>query len=943
MVLAQSVLIGREGELLDLRGALDAARTGRGRLALVHGEAGIGKTRLCRHLVDEAADAGALVLRGQCYPEESRLPFAAISDSLRAARRGSDRSPWQAAVARAPVLAPIVPELVEAAARPVVTRAADRRVVFETLLDVVESASIDRPALWIIDDLQWADVATVDFVAYAARRAGRMRLLVVGCFRDEELTPNHPLGRRLPLLLRNPDVLDLPLPRLAPEDAERLVRHLSHDEELSSETVAVVVERAAGTPLVLEELVAMGAAAGNLAEAAEGVPELVRVTVAERLRHLDRAAVALVGAAAVVNRSTSLDVLWRIAALPEPVQADAHNLSGILSIAADDRVAFRHPLVRDAVYVELGGGPRRSLHAAAATVLEQLGEREHPLETVARHRELAGDPEGALQLLLDGSAMARAAGNPGRCGTILLAAVALCARRPELGARHDVIAARAIQDLTAAGMFTTLLPLARRMWERRDTFTASDRMRLATHLGSALFFAGFAAEANALVDAELTRLGDLGDLGAAAGLVRQAAARAFAAGRTERALELAMRSVAISQEAGAAEAEVLSTDVLVNARWRQDRDRERAAAEHERNAERARDIGFALGEAVALVDRAAMTARAEDFALALRAAEAAAPRVVPLARLGAAVVGVLEGRLDEATQHLDTVTAELERNRPGLIPVARLTRSLIDLHRGDLRTAAAVLPGVVAGLTTLGDLQYLSVASTALGWLAWERGDLGAAARELRTAQERCAVAGFHSVELGPVLLPLQVDALLALERGDEARTAVAAAEGLHPLPDRFTAAALAAARFRLSPSAALADEAVKRAESAPWPWLLAQTLAWRGALLADAAAIAQAADKATSAGAQRVAERAAALQRRLEHRGGPRRSAAGGLTARELEVAQLVAEGLTNAAIARRLFLSERTVAVHVGSILTKLEFASRAQIARWVAEQRTAETAGA
>lgn len=943
MLLAQSVLIGRESELLDLRGALDAARSGQGRLVLVHGEAGIGKTRLCRQLADEAAEAGALVLRGQCYREESRLPFAAISDSLRAARRGPDRSPWQAAVARAPVLAPIVPELVEAAARPVVTRAADRRVVFETLLDVVESASVDRPAVWVIDDIQWADVATVDFVAYVARRAGRMRLLVIGCFRDEELTPSHPLGRRLPLLLRSPEVVDLPLPRLGPEDAERLVRHLSHDQELSSETVAVVVERGAGTPLVLEELVAMGAAAGSLAEAAEGVPELVRVTVAERLRHLDRAAVDLVGAAAVVNRSTSLDVLWRIAALPEPVLAQAHTLTGILSIAADDRVAFRHPLVRDAVYVELGGARRRALHAAAASVLEQLGQRDHPLETVARHRELAGDPEGALQMLLDGAVIARTSGNPGRCGTILLAAVALCARRTELGARHDVLAGRAIQDLTAAGMFTTLLPLARRMWERRDSFTASDRVRLATHLGSALFFAGFAAEANALVDAELTRLGDLGDFGAAAGLVRRAAAQAFTAGRTERALELAMRAVAISQEAGVAEAEVLSTDVLVNARWRQDRDRERAAAEHERNAERAREIGFELGEAVALLDRAAMTARGDDFAVALRAAEAAAPRVVPLARLGAAVIGVLESRLDEATQHLDTVTAELERNRPGLIPVAKLTRCLIDLHRGDLRAAAAALPGVVAGLTSLGDVQYLSMASTALGWLAWERGDLGSAARELRTAQERCAVAGFHTVELGPILLPLQVDALLALDRADEARTAVAAAEGLHPLPDRFTAAALAAARFRLSPSIALAAEAVTQAGNAPWPWLLAQTLVWRAALAGDASAIPLSIETANTAGALRIAERAAAIQRRLEHRGGPRRGAAGGLTARELEVAQLVAEGLTNAAIARRLFLSERTVAVHVGSILTKLEFASRAQIARWVAEQRTAEAAGA
>ena len=926
-------LVGRDRELGVLQRALEAARGGDGGVALIHGEAGIGKTRLSRHLVDEARRSGAMVLEGQCYVEESRLPFAPVSDTLRAARRGPDRAPWQAAMARVSVLAAIVPELIEASNRTVVPRAADRRVVFETLLDVVESAAADRVAVWMLDDLHWADVATVDLVAYIVRRASRMRLLVLCSFRDEELTPSHVLGRRLPILQRTAGVTDLPLARLSPDAAEALVRHLAPGE-LSPEVVAAMVERGAGTPLVLEELVAMGGGAGDLTTAAEGIPELIRATVAERLRRMDRSVLPLVGAAAVVNRATGVDVLGRIAGTS--VRAEPHSLIGMLRAAgdADDRLVFRHPLVRDAVYLGLGSQRRRELHAAAAGVLGELGDAEHPVETVARHRELSGDPEGALQLLVDHAASARRGGNPGRAGTILLAAVSLCARRPELEARHNVLAARAMLDLTAAGMFTTLLPVARRMWERRDQLSVDDRLRLGTLLASALFFAGFSAEANALLDAELARLGDMGDLDAGVRLIRQAAAQAHIAGRAERAMELGMRAVAISQEAGVGEAEVLSTDVLVNARYRQDRDRRRAAADHEANARRAREIGYALGEVAALHDRACMTASSEDFAVALRAAETSAPRFVPLARLGAAVVCVLEGRLEEAQQHLETVRAELERHRPGLIAVADLTRALLDLHRGDLRAAGAAIPAAVTGVTALGDVQYLSVASTALGWLAWERGDLTGAVRDLRTAQERCAAGGFHIVELGALLVPLQVDALLALDRTDEARTAVAAADGLSRHPDRFTAAALAVARFRLAPSASAADAAAELTTRAPWPWMATQLLAWRAALLGEAPTAAAAVEAANAAGAQRVAERAAAVLRRLEHRGGPRRTGAGGLTAREREVADLVAEGLTNAAVARRLFLSERTVAVHVGSILAKLEFSSRAQVARWVAE---------
>ena len=122
---------------------------------------------------------------------------------------------------------------------------------------------------------------------------------------------------------------------------------------------------------------------------------------------------------------------------------------------------------------------------------------------------------------------------------------------------------------------------------------------------------------------------------------------------------------------------------------------------------------------------------------------------------------------------------------------------------------------------------------------------------------------------------------------------------------------------------------------AAPWPWLSGLTGRWRGELLGDADAAEAAATLLASVGAGRQARRAAKTLRGLGVRSARERRSGGPLSAREMEVARLVAEGLTNPAIARRLYLSRPTVASHVAHILTKLGFTSRAQIAAWVAGQ--------
>jgi non-specific serine/threonine protein kinase len=150
-------------------------------------------------------------------------------------------------------------------------------------------------------------------------------------------------------------------------------------------------------------------------------------------------------------------------------------------------------------------------------------------------------------------------------------------------------------------------------------------------------------------------------------------------------------------------------------------------------------------------------------------------------------------------------------------------------------------------------------------------------------------------------------------------------------------AAALAAARFRLDPTPERAVTAQTATAAAPWPWLRALVGCWRGEFLQDTGAAEDARRQFNAIGAHLGVRRAEAVLRRLGARLPRRERGADILTPREVEVADLVAEGLSNPAIARRLYVSRTTVTSHVGHILTKLGFSSRVQIAAWAAQRRT------
>jgi len=333
-VVAQATpLVGRDAEVGQLGAVLARADEGAGSLVLVSGEAGIGKTRLCAELRRWHQQRGGRVLLGRAAAQEASLPYAALADMLRAARR-AEPAVWEAARARAGILWPVAPELVSAASGP--GRSADRPVLFEALLDAVDEAAGDETTLWVLDDIHWADDSTWEFVRYAARRVEDLALVLAVTYREEEIGPAHAWWPGLVQLKREPGVLSLPLGRLSAADGERIVRAVG--PALPEDTVAMIVERGAGTPLLVEELSSLASGSGRLLL----VPDIVRATVRERAGRLDPVGRGLLEAAAVAGLEVDAELLASV--MPEGRPGDLVS-AGLLD-QEEKNFRFRHPLLQ---------------------------------------------------------------------------------------------------------------------------------------------------------------------------------------------------------------------------------------------------------------------------------------------------------------------------------------------------------------------------------------------------------------------------------------------------------------------------------------------------------------------------------------------------------------------------------------------------------------------
>src|SRR5215469_12207950 len=562
-----TAFVGRAEVVGRLGRALAGAAAGAGCVALVYGEAGIGKTRLCRQVQDAHRRRGGQVLVGRGSQEESGIAYGAVADSVRFARR-AEPGVWESARARAGVLRAVTPEIGTGGER---GGGADRLLVFEALLDAVEEATRgDQAMLWVLDDMHWADDATWHFVGYAARRVGEMSLVLAVTYREEEVGPASPRWASLVQLKRDQHVLTVPLPRLGTPDAERLVRAVAPD--LPGEVVAAVAGRSAGTPLLIEELAGLAARSGEYPP----LPDVVRVTVRDRAGRLGPAGRELLEVAAVAGLSVDARLLRAL----RPGAAPDELVAAGLVEPDGDGFRFRHPLLQESAYENVPPSRRAALHQEVAGVLSKdpaAGGPAPAAERIALHLDRAGQPEAALAVLEEGAQRAQAAGEEARAAALCLAAFGLARRRDELAPRLAGLEQRAIEVLSAAWWWSELDPLIRDAWSRSGTLRPEERASLASLFSFHLFWTGAVAEAWSLIEAELAKLGPAQASRHATTLASRGSLIAWFRGDNERALRYAERGLAAARSAGDAAAEWHARHDLAHIHYAIDGNRQAAA------------------------------------------------------------------------------------------------------------------------------------------------------------------------------------------------------------------------------------------------------------------------------------------------------------------------------------------------------------------------------
>ncbi|HYN95342.1 MAG TPA: AAA family ATPase, partial [Pilimelia sp.] len=397
-----SALLGRAHPEAVLRAEIRRATDSHGGLVLVTGEAGIGKTTLVTAGAEEARRRGALVLGGSCWDSDSAPGYWPWVQVVRALRRGASGGEWAAAQDAAGAgLAILLGEF--AGGEP-----GDAFRLYDAVTTALVAVSQQRPVVVILDDLHWADVASLKLLEFAAQHTWFERLLLMGTYRDVEVeSAEHPLRPLMtPLVAKATTVT---LTGLEPAEVATLMRRTA-GRQPDAELVAEVHRRTGGNPFFVEQTARLWSAGGPVNAVAPGVRDALQ----RRLSQLPRPVFELLTGAAVLGREFHGTVL--AATAPDVAVDRLLDRAVAARLVADHGeggFSFTHDLVREALYDSLPDADVRRRHAAVVRALDAaptLAEWVHPAE-VARHAYLAGaevEPTHAVERML--AAAADAAG-----------------------------------------------------------------------------------------------------------------------------------------------------------------------------------------------------------------------------------------------------------------------------------------------------------------------------------------------------------------------------------------------------------------------------------------------------------------------------------------------------------------------------------------------------
>lgn len=397
-------LVGRATEWSWLRSAWREAARGRSRLVLIDGEAGIGKTRLVEELLRWARLQGIQTAAAYCYPAEGNLPYAPVISWLKSQPlRRLDRV-WLSEVAR--LMPEVCHDIPELPCPDPIHETWQRQHLFEALARALLVSQ--RPLLLVLEDIQWCDRDTLEWLHFTLRFASQAPLLVVATLRSGEISPDHPTATFQSALLSEDRCMELHLKPLSATETVELASQVLREaaqQPLSSDTAARIYQETEGNPLFVVELVRLEHIAGS--SPGNGREELVdsgkvHAVLGRRIGQLSPAARELTALAAAIGREFNLDVLSQASGQPEPnIVASIDELLQRLIIKEISLYAydFTHDLLRQAALHRLSTAHRRLLHRSVAEAIECLDQSApHPRHAeIASHYEQAGLLRPAIQ------------------------------------------------------------------------------------------------------------------------------------------------------------------------------------------------------------------------------------------------------------------------------------------------------------------------------------------------------------------------------------------------------------------------------------------------------------------------------------------------------------------------------------------------------------------
>ncbi len=984
-------ILGRAGELAQLTQHLGLAAPdgttpppGAGQAAvLLGGDAGVGKTRILLELADKAKAAGWRVLVGHCLDlADSLLPYLPFTELV---GRYVDEDPdgAQRIASAYPALAALAPgrRLMSGGTGGTGGSAgasgsgADKETsvgraeVFDAMHAFVDSVAAETPVLLVVEDLHWADQSTRDLLSFLFARPFRHQVAIIGSYRTEDLHRRHPLRTAVAGWARLPGVLRLAVPPLGDPDVRKLVRRL-RTGTVPERDVAWIVARADGNAFFAEELVG----ASEFGERG-GLPEDLADLLLVRLDRLDDDARLVVRAASCSGRRVSHELLAAVVDLPADDldralrSAVEHNV--LVQVGADG-YSFRHALLAEAVHDDLLPGERVRLHGRFASAL-LAGTVDGTAAELATHARAAHDTDTAVRASIQAGDEAMTVGGPDDAATHYEAALELVAR-PGTKPPEDVdvvgLIWRTSEAVIATGHPARALAIVRdHLASAPDDLATKDRVRLLLAQAAAALLNETTDEPTDLTSEALELVGDEPSRLRAGALSIHA--RALHNGNHhEEAARFASQALALAERFELPEivTEAATTLAAVDDKVG---DAEAALQALEDTADAARKAGDTVGEMRSRhyqgfinLERGRLEEAQELFRATAEAATAAGRPWAPYgfdARYHQAMTAMMRGLWDDALAIADTAGQSPPADPEALLVTVRM---LIGAGRGDESMLARheqfraswVREGVIALNSGASAIELLGLRGDLDGvrrvhrevvdflsslWSAQFLGQVRLATLVLDQLSRAMPTAPAHERDqLVAFARELEGGVRQSIERASKRRRAFGP-EG-QAWAARFDAELLRMRWLAGGESPPESEELVSAWQSAVTTFEelghvfeIARSQTRLAAVLVAAGRTPEAEPLVTAARDVASGLRAEPLLKELRAVGArPARRTTGGpatteLTAREKEILALVAQGRTNGDIGKQLFISTKTVSVHVSNILAKLGAGGRTEAA--------------